>query len=448
MSFEEGFVWGAATAAYQIEGGGDCRGKCIWDIYAKTPGNVVEQHDGMVACDHYHRMKEDVAMMKRMGLKAYRFSISWPRIMPSGTGEVNEKGLQFYSDLIDELVKNEIEPYITIYHWELPYEIYKKGGWLNPEIVDWFAEYTRCVVEHFSNRVTYWITQNEPQCYIGLGMRSGQHAPGLKLPWNEVWLAAKHSMLAHGKSVMMIRKYAKKPPKVGYAPCGNVSIPLTNSEADIQAAYKDMFEPDIQKTHIVSMFTDPVILGKYPDNAKKLYGEDLPELTAEEIEIMKQPLDFLGMNNYTGHVVRAGENGEIINVSKKIGRPQTAMGWEVQPESIYWCFKFLYKRYGLPMYVTENGMANIDVKSEDGRVYDPQRIDFMSRYLKQLKKAVEEGCPIKGYFHWSLMDNYEWKFGYSRRFGLVYVDYETMERTLKESAYWYRDVIKQNGENL
>lgn len=450
MEFSKDFVWGGATASYQVEGaakeGG--RGLSIWDVFSHTPGKVLEMHTGDVGCDQYHHVKEDVALMKKIGLQAYRFSISWSRVIPDGTGKVNEEGLRYYDLLVDELLKNGIEPYITLFHWDLPYELYKRGGWLNPDIVEWFGEYVKVVVEHLSDRVTYWITQNEPQCYIGQGYKTGTHAPGLTLPWSEALLAAKHSMMAHGRAVQVIRRCAKKQPKVGYAPCGSVAIPKTNDPSDIEAARLDMFHAYEKSMHVVGLFTDPVILGTWPEGSKELYGDDLPDLTEEEVKLMKQPLDFLGMNNYSGHVVTMGENGCPKSLAKVPGRPQTDMHWDIMPEAIYWCFHFMCERYHLPMYVTENGMANVDFPARDGKVYDYQRIEFTGMYLEQLRKLVSEGYPIKGYFHWSLLDNFEWALGYNRRFGMIYVDYQTGKRTIKESGKWYRRVIETNGVEL
>ena len=450
MEFSKDFVWGAATASYQVEGaakeGG--RGPSIWDVFSRTPGKVLDMHNGDVGCDQYHHMKEDVALMKTIGIKAYRFSISWSRVLPMGTGQINEEGLKYYDSLVDELLANGIEPYITLFHWDLPYELYKQGGWLNEHIVDWFGEYVKVVVDRLSDRVTYWITQNEPQCYIGQGYKTGTHAPGLTLPWSEALLAAKHSMMAHGRAVEVIREYAKKAPKVGYAPCGSVAIPKTSSASDIEAARRDMFDAYEKSMHVVGLFTDPVILGKYPEGAEALYGKDLPKLTEADIRLMKQPLDFLGMNNYSGHLVTMGEDGRPVSLPKVPGRPQTDMHWDIMPEAIYWCFRFMCERYKLPMYVTENGMANVDFPARDGKVYDYQRIEYTGRYLEQLRKLVSEGYPVKGYFHWSLLDNFEWAFGYNRRFGMIYVDYETGKRTIKESGKWYQNVIKTNGAEL
>ncbi|GKX31497.1 beta-glucosidase [Vallitalea longa] len=450
MGFKKDFVWGIATAAYQVEGGynQDGRGLSVWDNFSHTPEIVVDMHNGDTACDSYNRYKEDVALMKKIGVKAYRFSISWSRVLPCGTGKVNEKGLEYYDKLVDELIANGIEPYITLFHWDFPYALYKQGGWLNDKSPEWFAEYTKVVIERLSDRVKFWITQNEPQCYIDLGHSKGQHAPGLQLPWNEVLLAGRNSMLAHGRAVMTIRKYAKQSPIIGYAPCGSVAIPNTNSDEDIEAAVIDMFRPSQKSLFTISMLVDPVILGRYPEGAEEIYGEDLPILTDKQKEIMCQPLDFLGFNNYSGHKVYMNSEGEVCRVKKQVGRAQTAMEWDVMPEGIYWGPRLMSERYNLPFYITENGMANLDWKAQDGKIYDYQRIDFTSRYLANYRKLASEGVDLRGYFHWSLLDNFEWKLGYSRRFGMVYVDFETGERTLKESAYWYNKVISSNGEDL
>ncbi len=450
MSFSKDFTWGVATAAYQIEGAAseDGRGLSVWDVFSKTPGKVVDMDNGDIACNHYNRYKEDIAIMKSMGVKAYRFSISWPRVMPNGINEINTKGLDFYDKLVDELIANGIEPYVTLFHWDFPHELYKKGGWLNKECTDWFSEYTKVVVDRLSDRVKYWFTQNEPQCYIGLGHADGMHAPGLKLPWKEALIAGHNSMLAHGKSVMTIRAYAKQKPFVAYAPCGSVAVPKSNSPEDIEAARLDMFYPSQKSLHTISMLVDPVVLGEYPEGAYEVFGKDLPEMTPEDRSIMCQPLDFLGMNNYSGHVVYMGSDGKPVNEPKKPGRPQTSMGWDIIPEAIYWGAKMMCERYKLPLVIAENGMANNDWVAKDGKVYDYQRIDYVSNYLSNLKKLASEGVDIRGYFHWSFMDNFEWSLGYSKRFGLVHVDYETGKRTVKKSGEWYKKVIESNGEDL
>lgn len=439
------FVYGAATASYQIEGAWneDGKGPNIWDVLAPLEGHTVEGQTGVVACDHYHKWREDVALMKELGIKAYRFSLSWARILPEGTGKVNEAGIKFYSDLIDALLENGITPYVTLYHWDLPYALHQKGGWLNPEIQNWFAEYTKVVMDAFSDRVTHWITQNEPQCFIGLAYRTGKNAPFYKLTWKEVLEAGKNSMLAHGRAVQVIRKYAKKKPTVGYTVCGTVGVPATNTERDWEAARRDTFVPSERSLFVISMFLDPVLFGRYPEGAEAVYSSDLPAFTEEERKIITAPIDFIGVNEYSGHRVMLNKNGQVAEQPKIPGRPQNQLGWDIEPESIYCISKLLCERYQKPVIITENGFANADLISGDGKVHDPQRIEYLDSYLSQLQKAVDEGIPVLGYFYWSLMDNYEWQHGYSPRFGLIYVDYgNNCKRIKKDSFYWYQKYIQ------
>ncbi|WP_310604728.1 GH1 family beta-glucosidase [Anaerosporobacter sp.] len=453
MSFEKDFVWGVATSSYQIEGRGkdDGKGEDIWDVYVREPGKIKEGHTGDVACDHYNRFKEDVAIMKQLGVKAYRFSINWSRILPDGVGRVNEKGIQFYSDLIDCLLENGIEPYITLYHWELPYALHCKGGWANREIVQWFGEYAKVVAMHFSDRVTKYFTLNEPQCFIGLGYVAGEHAPGLKVTNRDSLGMAHNAMLAHGQATKMLREYAKQPIQVGYAPTAGVSCPASEKPEDIEAAKQTFFRcPDIEEnwTWSVSWWSDPVIRGEYPEEGLRKYHKFLPKITKEDMKLISQPLDFYGQNMYNGFTIKMGADGKPEYVDRKVGYGKTANSWPVTPECIYWGTKFLYERYQLPIFITENGMSCHDIVSLDGKVHDPNRIDFLNRYLLQLGKAKDEGIDIRGYFEWSLMDNFEWNCGYTERFGLVHVDYETQQRIIKDSGYWYRDVIMNNGKNL
>ncbi len=450
MGFRKDFVWGAATSAYQIEGGAgeDGKGMDIWDVFCKEPGRVYEGHSGDVACDHYHRYKEDVQIMKEMGLKAYRFSINWSRVLPDGTGKVNEKGINFYDRLVDELLGAGIEPYITLYHCELPYEIYKRGGWMNREIVEWFGEYAALVAERFSDRVTHFFTLNEPQCFIGLGFLNGAHAPGLKAPLRDTFTMAHHALMAHGRAVQQLRAHAKQPVEIGYAPTCGMAYPETDKKEDIEAARKSLFAiPDVSNwSWNVAWWSDPVIFGAYPEEGMELYGPWLPEIKDSDMELISQPIDIYGQNIYNGRCVRMGENGEPENVSRYEGFPKAANSWPVTPEALYWGPKFLYERYKKPFYITENGISCHDSVSLDGKVHDPSRIDFLERYLSALKSAASDGVDIRGYFQWSLMDNFEWNSGYSERFGLIYVDYQTQERIWKDSAYWYRDLIMKNGE--
>lgn len=450
MGFAKDFVWGAATSSYQIEGTGrdSGKGQNIWDVFTKEPGRVYEGHTGDIACDHYHRFREDVAYMKELGLKGYRFSIDWSRVLPEGTGKVNEKGIDFYNALIDELLEQGIEPYITLYHWELPYEIYKRGGWMNPEIVEWFGQYARLVAERFSDRVKYFFTLNEPQCFVGLGFLQGCHAPGVKAPLRDTFEMAHNALKAHRRAVQMLRAYGKQNVQIGYAPTSGMCYPEKETPKDIEAARKALFAlPDDLSnwTWNVSWWSDPVILGKYPEEGMKKYEKYLPVITDEDMKLISQPIDFYGQNIYNGRCIRMGTDGRPEEVRRPAGFPKTATNWPVTPEALYWGPKFLYQRYRKPIYITENGMACHDTVSQDGKVHDPNRIDFLARYLKNLKRAAEE-IDIRGYFQWSLMDNFEWDKGYAERFGIIYVDFETQERIWKDSAYWYRDLIRRNGD--
>mgnify|MGYP005833428425 CR=1 FL=1 len=448
MGFPKNFTWGAATASYQIEGAWneDGKGLSVWDVLSYKPGFVREGNTGDVACDHYHRYKEDVGIMKEIGLQAYRFSISWPRVLPEGIGKINEKGLDFYDRLVDELLSKGITPYITLFHWDYPYELYKKGGWLNPDSSDWFAEYTKVVIDRLSDRVTHWITQNEPQCYIILGHDRGIHAPGLKLPLADTLQAAHNSHLAHGKAVQVIRKHAKKESIIGFAPVGAIAVPESSSEADINAARNAMFSYYTPELWSNGIWMDPVFLGKYPEDALKVFEEHMPRITQEDMKTIFQPIDFFGVNIYNGKTVKMGSDGKPEDVKKDEGYARTAIGWPVTPEALYWGPRFFYERYKKPVVITENGLSNTDWVSVDGAVHDPQRIDFLTRYIREFRRASEDGADTMGYFCWSLMDNFEWAEGYFDRFGLVHVDYKTQKRTLKDSAYWYKKVIESNGE--
>ena len=452
MGFSENFVWGAATSAYQIEGAvkEDGKGEHIWDVYVKEPGHIYGGHNGDRACDHYHRFREDVSIMKEIGIMAYRFSIDWSRVLPEGFGSVNERGIAFYDSLIDELLKNGIEPYITLHHWELPYEIYKRGGWMNPQIVEWFGEYARLIAGRFSDRVTHFFTQNEPQCFVGLGYLTGDHAPGIKAPLRDTFEMAHNALKAHGRAVQMLRQYGKQRLTVGYAPTCGMCYPETEKAKDIEAARQALFamnQDDRNWTWNVSWWSDPVLLGNYPEEGLKRYEPYLPRITDEDMKLIAEPIDVYGQNIYNGRCIRMGRDGMPEEVKRCEGFPKTAVLWPVTPEALYWGPRFLYERYRKPIYITENGMSCHDVVSIDGKVHDPNRTDFLARYLKELKRAAGE-IDLRGYFHWSLMDNFEWEKGYSERFGMVYVDYQTQKRMKKDSAYWYQDVIRSNGAKL
>lgn len=451
MKFRSDFIWGAATSSYQIEGGAyeDGKGLNIFDTFCSIPGRILNNDHGNTACDHYHRWKDDIAIMKEIGLKAYRFSLSWARILPEGTGRINPEGIKFYSDIIDELLKNGIEPYLTLYHWDLPLALDKMGGWRNPEMVKWFAEYARVVAENFSDRVKNFITINEPQVIIGLGYQQGTIAPGLQITTPDA-LEASHILLkSHGAAVVALRTFSKQPVNIGYAPCGNMNIPASSSPEDIEAARRSMFEiPSAAAAPGSTVwFNDPILLGKYPEQGMKLCEEHMPKVTDTDMKLISQPIDFLGHNIYWGHTV-AAEGGSPKIISDPGGFSRPPYKWPVTPDCIYWGTKFLYDRYKTPIYITENGKSCQDTVSADGRVHDPERIDYLNGYLAGFKKAYLEGVDIRGYFQWSLMDNFEWAYGYSERFGIVYVDYQTQQRILKDSAYRYSEIIRTDGEDL
>jgi len=450
MSFPKQFVWGAAAASYQIEGaakeGG--RGADVWDMLAREPGRIEDGHNGDISTGHYHRLDEDLDLFQAIGLKAYRLSMAWPRILPEGTGRINEEGLDFYDRLIDGLLAREITPWVTLFHWDFPYALYCRGGWLNREVVDWFGEYTAIVANRFGDRVKHWMTHNEPQCFLGLGHGGGGHAPGLKYHWPELLRAAHHSLLAHGRSVQILRT-AGRDFKIGAAPIACVEIPADDKPESIAAAKASTCSMRHKTLSKTQWFTDPMILGNYPADGLEIFKDDLLDMIHDgDMEQICQPLDFFGYNIYHGQRVVAGPDGEAIAVNAPPGHPSTTMNWRVEPTCIYWATKWFYERYQLPVVITENGLANNDWVHLDGKVHDPERIDFVHRYLIELHRAIAEGAEVLGYFHWSVMDNFEWTLGYNRRFGLIHVDYGTLKRTLKESAYWYRGVIESNGATL
>lgn len=450
MGFRKDFVWGVSTAAYQIEGAAfeDGRKESVWDMMCRKPGAVWRGHTGAVACDHYHRYPEDVGLMKRLGVQAYRFSISWPRVLPDGIGAVNAKGLEFYDRLVDALLGAGIDPYVTLFHWDFPVELYHRGGWLNRDSADWFADYTTVVVDRLSDRVSKWMTLNEPQCYIGLGLKDGVHAPGDRLALREVLQAGHHTLLAHGKAVQTIRARSKLATTVGYAPVGCAAMPASNDPQDIEAARAATHQVRPGVLFNNAWWMDPVILGGYPEEGLRAYGPDAPAPRSGDMETMCQKLDFLGINTYFGTRVQAGPNGEPVEVGEAVGSPLTAFRWSVTPDALYWTPKFLYERYGVPIVMTENGTSCNDWVALDGKVHDPNRIDYLHRYIREFRRAADDGVDVRGYFQWSLLDNFEWGEGYKERFGLVFVDYTTQERIPKDSFEWYRQTIAANGDNL
>ena len=451
MKFGKDFAWGVATSSYQIEGAAfeDGKGMSVWDVFAHQEGSVKDGHNGDIACDHYHRYKEDVHLLKELGVKAYRFSIAWTRILPEGIGKINQKGVDFYNHLIDELVAAGIEPYITLFHWDYPYALEQKGSWLNEESPKWFEEYARTVFTLFADRVKYFITFNEPQCFVGAGYGQGGHAPGLKRGNCDIVRMAHNVLKAHGLAVRAFREIAPNG-KIGYAPTCSAAIPFSDKAEDIEAARAKYF--DVTKdtlTWNVSWWSDPVLLGRYPEETEafELYGKDLPDGWREDLKVISEPIDFYAQNIYHGSYFKAFEKG-YKKVLDPLNTARSGIGWPVMPSALYWGPKFLYERYGLPILISENGMCCHDTVSLDGMVHDPNRIDYMHRYLCEISKAIEDGIEITGYMYWSFMDNFEWALGYVPRFGLVYVDYETQKRIKKDSFAWYAQTIKENGEFL
>ena len=361
---------------------------------------------------------------------------------------MNEKGLGFYDRLIDELLAAGITPYVTLFHWDYPYELYCRGGWLNPDSPRWFAEYTTVLVDRLGDRVQDWITLNEPQCFVGLGHQDGVHAPGDKLGFSEVLRIGHHALLAHGRAVQAIRARAGQECRVGFAPVGAVSIPASDDPADLEAARRSMFSVQARNCWNNTWWADPVVLGSYPEDGLRLFGEQAARFPDSDLDVMCQPLDFYGVNIYQGALVRAGADGSAEQQGRCDGFPVTCFHWPVTPEALYWGPKLLQERYGLPVIITENGMSGTDWVALDGKVHDPQRIDFLHRYLLETRRAIDDGVDVRGYFHWSIMDNFEWAEGFKQRFGLVYVDYPTGRRTPKDSANWYTEVIATNGESL
>ena len=434
-TFPESFLWGTATAAFQIEGATeeDGRGKSIWDTFCATPGKVSEGHTGAMATDHYHRWAQDIDLMVSLGLQAYRFSVAWTRIIPNGTGQVNAKGLDFYDRLVDTLLAKNVEPFLTLYHWDLPQALEDKGGWRVRETAEAFGRYAEVVAARLGDRVRNWMTINEYWCIVSLGYEKGEHAPGAKESPQVVRQVAHHLLLAHGLGVQSVRAAAKAKPSIGLAHNPSVVNPFTDLEADVSAARSLFVENN-------DWYMGPMFRGKYPEAEWNRLGTDVPKVIDGDLKTINQPLDFMGFNIYSAwNVVRAG--AKPFDPSKTY--PRTQMDWPIQPDCLYWGIRFIRETYSdIPVYITESGCAFPDEVAADGQIYDWDRVQYMRWYLRGVERAVCEGYPIKGYFAWSLLDNFEWAFGYTRRFGIVYVDFKTLERKPKLSAQWYKETIR------
>ena len=438
MIFPENFIWGAACAAYQCEGAwnADGKGASIWDEFTHIPGKIRNGDTGDTACDSYHRVAEDVQLLKDMGVGVYRFSMSWARILPDGTGSVNSKGFRFYDELVDALLSAGIEPWITLYHWDLPAALQREGGWLNRKTVEAFAHYAQIVGRHYQDRVHCYMPINEPQCISVLGYGRGEHAPGWKLGDVDVAQVMHNLALAHSLASRILRAIA--PVKVGTVTCGRLCYPeKPEYEQAARAASFDLSDSrcfNWAVTH--NNYLDSIFFKKYDDSAPEFLRRFASHIPQRDWDLMDIP-DFLGMNIYNGTLV--GDKGQVLKLP--VGHPRTAIGWPVTPEVMYYGPRHLYQRYGLPIVITENGQSCNDRVFLDGKVHDPDRIDFLTKYLNELGRSITDGTPIKGYLHWSLLDNFEWAEGYAQRFGMVYVDYSDFKRIPKDSALWYRRLI-------
>ena len=449
-TFPAGFLWGAATASYQIEGAAKAggRGLSVWDTFSHTEGKVANRHTGDVACDHYNRVEQDVAMMADLGLQSYRFSISWSRIMPGGRGEINAEGLDFYNRLVDQLLSHDITPCPTLFHWDLPQALEDLGGFRNRDTVSWFGDYAALMARELGDRVSMWSTFNEPWCYAYLGHAAGQHAPGLTDPHAAVTVAH-HELLAHGLALKAMR-----------AERDNLQLGIVINPSNI-ASEGAPAAPERQIQLIDAIHNrwwfDATLRGEYPADLLESYGSLADAIQPGDLATIAQPLDWMGINYYFDILVRGVEDDDPTNrmrayptvtgVTEAAEREvHTDMGWPITPQGFTNLLTRLRDDYPNmpPIYITENGAA-YDDPVVDGRCADPRRIDYLDQHLRALKSAMDAGVDVRGFYQWSLMDNFEWSLGYDKRFGLVHVDFDTLQRTPRDSAYWYRDVIKSNG---
>ncbi|MFZ4452612.1 GH1 family beta-glucosidase [Salibacterium aidingense] len=435
---------GAATAAYQIEGAAFEGGRkaSIWDTFSHTPGNVRGGDNGDVACDSYHRVEEDIALLRELGVDIYRFSVSWPRILPNGTGDINREGLDYYHKLVDGLLDAGIKPVCTLYHWDLPQSLQDRGGWGNRETIDCFLEYSEVMFKEFRGKIDKWLTINEPWCISFLSNYIGVHAPGnqdLPLALN----ISHHLLVAHGKAVQKFRELGVEG-EIGFAPNTTWKEPFSTTSADREACRREV-------GWFIEWFLDPVFKGSYPSFMVNWFSQKGAELTIEEgdMELIQQPVDFIGINYYEGSVARYQKgNGLLDSEDINMGYHHTDIDWPVYPDGFYNVLCHITQRYGdVPIYITENG-ACYNNEVQNGRVMDTERIDYLKRHLTAVQRSLESGVNIKGYIVWSLLDNFEWAEGYTMRFGLVHVNYRTLERTKKESYYWYQKTVQNRWFEL
>lgn len=445
VQFPDSFLWGCSTAAYQVEGSSmaDGAGPSIWDRFTRIPGKVHNGDTGDVACDHYNRWREDVQLMSDLGLKSYRFSISWSRIFPNGKGEVNKKGLEWYSNLVDALLAKNIQPMVTLYHWDLPQALDELGGWLNPDIVQWFGDYAETVFKHLDGRVQMWATINEPWVVTDGGYMHGALAPGHKSHY-EAAIAAHRLMQCNAEAIRRYRKVGKH--QIGLVVNLEPKYPASQSPEDLAANNR-------ADAYMNRQFMDPAFFGTYPKELKEeIFGDAWPEWPKHEMDALKEKMDFLGINYYTRSVTRNAPEAWPVKAAA-VRQPlatYSETGWETFPQGLRDILNWVRTRYGNPpVYITENGSAFFDPPvAENGRVDDPLRQSYMRKHIRAVSDAIADGCDIRGYYTWSLLDNLEWALGYSKRFGIVHVNYDTLERTPKESAKLYSRIIETNGALL
>ncbi len=439
-TFPPGFLWGAATASYQIEGAAreDGRGLSIWDVFAATPGKTYQGQNGAIAADHYHRFQEDVDLMARLGLGGYRFSIAWPRILPQGRGTVNARGLDFYERLVDSLLARGIKPFATLYHWDLPQALQIEGGWSKRETASIFADYAEIVARRLGDRVAGWITHNEPWCAAYLGHGTGVHAPGIQDRQTAVTVAH-HLLLSHGLAVPRLRAHSAATAQVG------ITLNFTPVDPDDERpeTLRDVALADAFSNR---WFLDPLFRGKYPEHFFADMGLNPPPIQDGDFSLITTPIDFLGVNLYSRMVVSGLPTPPAPDACKVVVPVRSAcyteMGWEIYPQALEDILVRLHHEYNVPrLFVTENGAAFDDSWDGEPTVSDPRRVAFLREYLQAVSRAIAQGVPLQGYFVWSFMDNYEWAEGYAKRFGIVYIDYPSQRRILKESARWYADLI-------
>lgn len=443
LSFPQDFVWGFAAAAPQIEGAAFTHGKgpSIWDTFARQPGAILNGDTLDTACEHYTRYEEDFALMAKLGAKHYRLSIAWPRIIPDGDGEVNLEGIEFYDRLIDSMLAHGLTPWVTMFHWDLPQSLEDRfGGWRDRRTADAFSKYANVIVKAFGDRVKNWITLNEIFCFTKLGYGLGLKAPGLKLPAKQVNQTYHHALLAHGHGVKAVREHGGAGARVGITDNSKVTIPLSETPADIAAAQAAFVS---ENTRVL----EPIFKGRYHPDYLAEAGADAPDFEEADLAHISQPTDFLGLNIYTGVFVRAGKDGQPETLDFPKSYPVADAFWLLHaPQALYWGPRHVAEIYGVEsIYITENGAGYNDEPPVGGELFDLHRRDYVRNYLRELHRSIADGVPVDGYFLWSFMDNYEWEDGYQRRFGVVYCDFETQERTPKASALWYSKVMEQNA---